>query len=79
MKNKDVDSYTDVWQGQTIKIPSDYAAKTILYIDQKTFLPLVLKIYDDEGLFEHYEFLKLQLNPSFQKDEFSRNFKDYGF
>ena len=79
MKNKGVDSYTDVKVGQTIKIPTEYAARITLFIDQQTSLPLVLKIYDDEGLFEHYEFLKLQIDPLFKSDEFSKNHKHYGF
>ena len=79
MKNKGVDSYSDVWAGQTIKIPSHYAARTILYIDQQTMLPLLLKNYDEKGLFEHYEFLGLKLNPVFASDEFSKGFKGYGF
>ena len=79
MKNKGVDSYTDIKVGQTIKIPTEYAAQITLFIDQQTLLPLVLKIYDDEGLFEHYEFLKLQIDPPFKTDEFSKNYKHYGF
>lgn len=78
-KNKGVDSYTDVSSEQTIKIPTEYGSKILLFIDQETYLPLVIKIYDHQGLFEHYEFLNLELNPSFSTDEFSENFKDYGF
>ena len=79
IKNKGVDSYTDIKAGQTIKIPTDYAARITLFIDQQTMLPLMLKIYDEKGLFEHYEFLNLKLDPPFQSDEFSKNFKDYSF
>jgi len=79
MKNNSVDSYTDVKAGQTIKIPSDYAAQITFYIDQKTMLPLMLKIHDEKGLFEQYEYLNLKLDAQFSSDEFSEDFKEYNF
>ncbi len=78
-KNPGVDSYTDVTAGQKIKIPNDYAAKISMLLDQKTNLPVVVKVYDDKGLFELYEYRNLQVNPTIQAAEFTKTFKDYKF
>jgi len=77
--NEDVDDYFDVEAGQIIKIPSAYAPKAILYLEASTFLPLLLEMHDDNGLYEHYEFLNLEVNSPFAKDEFSDDFVEYGF
>lgn len=77
--NEGVDNYFDVKAGQVIKIPSAYAPKAKLYLDSSTFLPLLLEMHDDKGLYEHYEFLNLKVNPDFAEDEFSDEFSEYGF
>jgi outer membrane lipoprotein-sorting protein len=78
-KNPGIDSYTDVTAGQIIQIPSDYSNKMILYIDKARHIPLVMKVYDDKGLYEQYEYTKVTVNPVFKQDEFSRDYKDYHF
>ena len=50
-----------------------------MYIDKKMYLPINITVYDDEGLFEAYEFTKMRINHSFTSDEFSKNYKGYGF
>jgi LysM repeat protein len=72
-------NYHDIKEGQQIKLPTAYAAKTIFYIDEATYLPLVQMIYDDQGLFEKYEYYDLKLNPTFDKNEFSKKNKSYHF
>lgn len=76
---ENVSDYENVKSGQTIKIPNAYAKFTILLIDKKTNLPCNTKIYDDKGLFESYEYIKLELNPKFADNEFTKEFKDYNF
>ncbi len=66
-------------EGKEIEIPSIYANKTEVYIDKKTCLPLSVKVYDDEGLYESYEMYSMKVNSRFEADEFSKTFKDYGF
>ena len=65
--------------GKQIQVPSAYAKKTVLWIDQETFFPLVQEVYDERGLFEKYEYYNLQINPKFAEDEFSDDFKEYNF
>ena len=62
-----------------LKVPSSYAKTTILYINQKNFYPIFQQIFDNKGLFEQYEFSQLVVNPLFKSNEFSSNYKEYGF
>ncbi|HEV7231197.1 MAG TPA: DUF1571 domain-containing protein [Bacteroidia bacterium] len=71
--------FGEVKQGEILVIPSSYARVTELLVDKQTWLPLSTKVYDNEGLFEAYDYLNLKLNPTFAADEFSKSFKGYGF
>jgi hypothetical protein len=74
-----VGSYRDVKANQKIKVPNVYGRKMIIYIDKELFIPRVIKVYDDKGLFESYEYHDLQLNPKIADEEFTRDYKVYGF
>ncbi|HXC03356.1 MAG TPA: DUF1571 domain-containing protein [Bacteroidia bacterium] len=74
-----ISDYGAVKEGKALVIPSSYARMTELIIDKKTWLPLSTKVYDNNGLFEAYEYLNLKINPGFAADEFSKDFKGYGF
>ncbi|NSW45529.1 MAG: DUF1571 domain-containing protein [Bacteroidales bacterium] len=65
--------------GQVIKIPNDYAQKIIIYIDKKLMLPRKIQVYDTKGLWEEYFFESIEVNSKFCKEEFSKNYKEYGF
>ena len=72
--------YFDILKvGQVIKVPNWYAKNVIMYIDQFYFLPIGVKVYDDKSLFEEYNYFFLQVNPTFEKEEFTRDFKGYRF
>lgn len=71
--------YGSIKEGKKLLIPTPYANKVIMYIDKKTYMPINVKIYDDEGLFESYEFYNVKINTPFAADEFSEKFKGYGF
>lgn len=77
--NEDVGGYSDVKTGQVIKVPNHYAKSMSLLIDQKTNLPLVIKVFDDKGLYEKYEYNSIVLNPTFAPDEFTMGYKEYDF
>lgn len=74
-----VDDYKDVKEGQVIKVPSAYAKNVTLYIDKLYFLPIGVRIYDNVGLYEQYDYFFLQVNPKFEDAEFTKSFKGYGF
>jgi outer membrane lipoprotein-sorting protein len=65
--------------GKVIKIPNSYAQKVVFYVDKKTMLPICQFVYDENGLYEKYEYTKLVLNPKFAENEFTDEFKGYGF
>lgn len=78
-KNKLYDEYGYVKQGTVLKIPTFYCKKAIIYIDEKTMMPISMSIYDEVGLFENYEFSDVELHTPIPNEEFDRKFKGYGF
>lgn len=72
--------YFDILKkGEVIKIPNWYCKDVVMYVDQLYFLPVGVKVIDDKGLFEEYNYHSLQVNPKFEQGEFTRNFPGYGF
>jgi hypothetical protein len=79
-KNKKFKYYFDILKkGQVIKIPTWYCKQVTLYIDKFYMVPISVKIMDDIGLFEEYNYYFLQVNPKFEDAEFTREYKDYKF
>lgn len=77
--NDELDDYSDVTAGMEIILPNDYSPEMTLIIDQQRMVPLVMKVYDDKGLYEHYEYQDVKLNPGLKKEEFSADYAGYGF
>jgi hypothetical protein len=77
--NNNIDSYTDISAGQIIKVPNDYAKKMSLYLDKEYLLPVLVKVYDNKGLYEHFEYVDLKVNPEIKAEEFTQDYKEYGF
>jgi outer membrane lipoprotein-sorting protein len=77
--NEDIDNYNDVNDGQEINVPNDYAKRMTLYLDKEFLLPVMVKVYDDKGLYETFEYIDLKVNPSFSSEEFTQDYKDYKF
>lgn len=76
----DLSSYFgSIKTGKKLLIPVPYSNKAILYIDKKSSIPLSIKIYDENGLFESYDFSNVIINKPFKENEFSKSFKGYGF
>lgn len=79
-KNPKFKDYFDILKaGEVIKIPTWYCKNVTMYIDQLYLLPISIKVSDDKGLFEEYNYFFLQVNPKFEENEFTRNYKDYKF
>lgn len=78
--NPKLNDYFDILKkGQKLKVPNAYAKHVTLYIDQLYFLPISIKILDDKGLFEQYDYHFLQVNPKIDDAEFTKTYKDYKF
>ncbi len=78
-KNNLSSYFGTISEGKRLQVPIPYSNRAILFIDRKTYLPVNLKVYDEEGLFEAYEFHNMRINKPFAYDEFSKNYKDYSF
>lgn len=77
--NPQCDWYDDVKEGQIIKVPEIYCKKMVLYLNKNLMMPAIIKLYDDKGLFEQYEFHNMVINPNFAPNEFNPDFPGYGF
>ena len=78
--NPKLNDYFDILKtGQVLKVPNAYAKDVTLYIDQLYFLPIGVKVLDDKGLYEQYEYHFLQVNPKIEDIEFTTKYKDYKF
>ncbi len=78
-KNESIDDFDEGDAGETVKIPSSYAKKTVLYIDKEHMLPIGQFMYDENGLFERYEFHNMKVNPGFKSAEFTSDWEGYRF
>lgn len=65
--------------GQKLQLPAAYAKHVVLYISKESNLPLVIKVYDDKGLFELYEFTNLEVNCTILDSEFTETYPGYHF
>ncbi|TGE16402.1 LysM peptidoglycan-binding domain-containing protein [Hymenobacter elongatus] len=65
--------------GKTLQVPNSYGRRTIVCVDLKTFLPAVVQVNDDKGLFEKFEFSDVVANQPIPAAEFAKDFKGYKF
>ncbi len=79
VENSVVKNFEEDLGGKTLKIPTSYARKTVLYVDKQNYFPIFQEMTDDKGVFERYEFFNLVVNPTFKADEFTKDFSEYGF
>lgn len=70
--NKEIDGYNDIKAGQVINLPNDYSPKLELLVDKNELIPLVIKVYDEKGLYEQYEYYNVVTNPVFKAEEFEK-------
>ncbi|MEX0967706.1 MAG: DUF1571 domain-containing protein [Bacteroidia bacterium] len=77
--NADLYDFDDGEPGMEITIPVDYARKMEIFINKQSRLPVLLRVYDDKGLYEEYRYHNVKVNPPFREDEFTENYPDYGF
>lgn len=78
-KNDLLNDFGFLKKGTVLKVPTLYCKKAILYIDDRLMLPVALSLYDDIGIFESYEYTNIEINKGFKPNEFSKDFKEYGF
>ena len=77
--NPDIKDMDDVFPGDIINIPNDYAPELHLAIDTIDWIPLKMEVYDKNGLFELYEYSGVTINPDLSTTDFSSRNEAYGF
>jgi len=78
-KNNLFNDFGYIKQGTKLQVPNYYCKRAVLYIDEKTMLPVSVSVYDDKGLFECYDFYDIILNKPIDPAEFTKEYKDYHF
>lgn len=74
-----VKDFEEDLSGRLLKIPSTYSRRTVFYIDKQTNFPIYQEMSDNKGVFERYEIYNLEVDPSFEANEFSEKFPEYKF
>ena len=77
--NPNIDPNKELNSGQEIKITNAYAKKAVLYLDTKSYLPVLQEIYDEIGVYEKYGYYNLKFGKKIPDEEFSIDFEEYGF
>ena len=78
-KNNLFNEFGNLKSGTNLKIPLFYCKKAVIYLDEKTLLPINISVFDDLGLLENYDFMDIILNKPIDSKEFTENYKDYHF
>lgn len=78
-ENPGLKAFTEIPAGKTIRIPSDYASKMLIYMHKTQLYPVYIKISDPRGVFEEYKFTDVILNPAFTAADFSADNPKYHF
>ena len=77
--NQSVSNFEDIHEGDKIRVPTVYATKFELIIRNNDFIPTMVKIYDDKGLFSTYEYLFFEKNAEINAQTFSKDNPAYTF
>ncbi|MFD2783954.1 DUF1571 domain-containing protein [Hymenobacter rubripertinctus] len=77
LERNDLSPGTVVPAGKMLQVPNAYGRRVLLCVDQKLFLPLVVQVHDDKGLFEKFEFNDVVANQPIPAPEFAKGFKGY--
>ena len=64
-------------EGKVLQVPNSYGRRTIVCVDPKTYLPTMVQVNDDKGLFEKFEFLDVIPNQPIPLAEFTKDYNGY--
>ncbi|MEM7109284.1 MAG: DUF1571 domain-containing protein [Bacteroidota bacterium] len=77
--NAGLDSSSELKAGEHFTIPNDYCPRMVLSVDKATKTPMKIQVYDPEGLYQHYEFSEVEIDPQFAANEFESSYVEYDF
>ena len=63
--------------GKVLQVPNSYGRRTIVCVDSKSYLPTMVLVNDDKGLFEKFEFMDVVPNQPIPLEEFTTDYKGY--
>ena len=66
-------------EGKTIEIPTSFAKKAIIYVDNITYHPIGIEMQDEFGMYEKYDFNNIKYDVKFDVNEFTKDCKLYGY
>jgi len=78
-KNKLENEFGYLKAGTKLNLPAYYCKKAVMFLDEKTLLPVNVSLFDDTGLLESYDFTKIIVNKPFDALDFDKNNKEYHF
>ncbi len=78
-KNDLLNDFGYLKKGKKLLVPNLYCKKAVIYIDEKLMLPVAVSLYDDQGLFESYEYPSILINSPIKEEEFNKDNKEYNF
>jgi len=64
-------------EGNVLQVPNAYGRRTTVCVDPKTYLPILVQVNDDKGLFERFEFLDVIPNQPIPLAEFTKDYSGY--
>lgn len=78
--NDNIDSPTDISQGDEVFVPYYYGSRGEHYISKSTYMLVKAKSWDHQGrLYESYEYPELKLNPGLDQWDFDPRNQEYNF
>lgn len=77
--NKECNDYQDVHDGQLLVVPTHYGQRLVVEVAKSTMLPIRIRVFDKQGLFEEYDYSNLVKNPHFAANEFDQSYPGYNF
>ncbi len=78
-KNNLINDFSYLKSGSILKVPNLFLKRAVVYIDEKTMLPISISIFDEKEMFETYDFTEIEVNKNFTEMDFNRKNKDYHF
>ncbi len=64
-------------EGTTLQVPNSYGRRVVLCVDPKTYLPTVVQVDDEKGMYEKFEFSNVVANQAIPLEEFTKGYKGY--
>ncbi len=71
--NPDIKNYFDVDAGDVITIPNSFGTKITIYFDPQLYLPRYFKVEDNKGIVGEYKHLNLNVNATFDENDFTKD------